>query len=158
MAARLAAGRRRHAEQQVLEDDALFEVVGQTLIIHDDSFGKPSTLGLSLTNRCNLACTMCPYHGPDERKKHVGGYFDERQAITVAEFERIVQYCSGNGVTLQLGQQDEPLLLLLRDEYRNVALKYKPLISITTNGTLLRGERDWEKVASLPGLHHVAFR
>ena len=157
MAARLAAGRRASGTDGVIEDDAIFEFVGQTLITHDDSFGKPSTLGLSLTNRCNLACTMCPYHGPDERKKHIDGYFDERQAIAVPEFERIVSYCAENGITLQLGQQDEPLLLLLRDEYRSVLVRYKPLTSITTNGTLLRTERDWEKIASLPGLHHVGI-
>jgi radical SAM protein with 4Fe4S-binding SPASM domain len=29
------------------------------------------------------------------------------------------------------------------------------MMSITTNGTLLRGEREWKQIASLPGLHHV---
>ena len=127
-------------DKNFFEDDNLFEFVGQTLITNDKSYGKPLTIGLSLTNRCNLACQMCPYHGPDEKLKHSTNYFNEKHTITKGDFEKVVKYCAEHGVTLQLGQQDEPLMLLFKEGYAEVLQKYQPLMTLTTNGTLLRGE------------------
>jgi uncharacterized Fe-S cluster-containing radical SAM superfamily protein len=143
--------------KHVYQDDSLFEYIGQTLIINDNSYSKPMTVGLSLSNRCNLACQMCPYHGPDEKLLHTTNYFNEKHDISKENFERVVKYCAENGITLQLGQQDEPLLLLFREGYSEILQKYQPLMTLTTNGTLLRSEKQWKYLAGLKHLHHVGI-
>lgn len=142
-------------EREAIVDDALFEHVGQVLIAFDNFYSNPSTVGLSLTNRCNLECVMCPYHGPEEKKKHVVKYFDETHTISLELFEKVVAFCARNETLLQLGQQDEPLMLIFRKPYYDVLRRHRPILSITTNGTLLRGEKEWRKIGDLARLHHV---
>jgi radical SAM protein with 4Fe4S-binding SPASM domain len=126
------------------------------LILSDQSISKPSTLGLSMSNRCNLSCEMCPYHGPSQKKLHSDDYFSTKDVIEPENFTKIVDYCSKNSVYLQLGQQDEALMYLLLNKYYKSILALKSALSVTTNGTLLGIGDNSKRILNIPALAHLS--
>jgi len=140
----------------VLTSSQIYSEIQALLIQNDKTISKPSTLGLSMSNRCNLSCDMCPYHGPSQKKIHADDYFNTKDVINPKDFAKIVNYCNNNFTYLQLGQQDEALMFLLLEKYYNIILKLKSELSITTNGTLLGVGNNSDKLLAIPALTHLS--
>jgi radical SAM protein with 4Fe4S-binding SPASM domain len=152
----LGLARNMPSGSYVLISPQIYSELQTFLILNDQSVAKPSTLGLCMSNRCNLTCDMCPYHGPSQKKMHKDDYFDTKDVIDPEDFSRVVDYCNRNSVYLQLGQQDEALMYLLIDKFYNVILDLQSSLSITTNGTLLGIGRNTEKLLAIPALAHLS--
>ena len=145
------------ANAHIVSSSQIYSEVQSFLILNDQTISKPSTLGLCMSNRCNLKCDMCPYHGPSQKKLHSDDYFNTQDVIQPDNFKKIVAYCNQNSVYLQLGQQDEALMYLLNDKYYKTVLGLKSELSITTNGTLLGIGNNSQKLLAIPALTHLSI-
>ena len=104
-----------------------------------DPYNRPITsLRISLTNRCNQNCIYCHNEGDKEKESDIPGEIVRK----VAEVGR------GQGIRRVKLTGGEPLL---RNDLEEV-LKYLPRfkdVSLTTNGTLLKGRAAGLKEAGL---------
>jgi len=104
-----------------------------------DSFDRPmKSLRLSVTDRCNLACSYCmPENGPDN-------FSDKEQILSYEEFTELTRVFVDLGVDNVRITGGEPLL---RKELYKLIAMLKPIeglneISMTTNGYYLADRID----------------
>lgn len=140
-----------------LDDDELFSWVGHDLLVADPAASAPRYIGLALTNRCNLECGMCPYHSPIEKAQHGTDYFMRGELIDPEDVKRVLDYAERSGAVVGLGQVDEPLIAMLAPRYWPLFRDSKAAMTITTNGTLLRGEDDFRRMAALRNLQSISI-
>lgn len=101
-------------------------------------FKNPTNVHIAISNRCNLKCVMCPYHSPEITKFHTSDFFNKANYMDIDTFSKIAQYCGENGIFMQFGQLDEPLLHPRFLDFLDIARKFNVCnINLTTNGTLL---------------------
>jgi len=93
----------------------------------------PLHLDVELTNKCNLSCDMCPFHGPDAINKR------EPQDMDFELYKKIIDEGSKKGLkSIKLNYGGEPLLYPQLPE----AIKYAKDagildIQLNTNGMLI---------------------
>jgi radical SAM protein with 4Fe4S-binding SPASM domain len=138
------------------EDDHLYTSVGNDLLVHDPHVAAPKSIGLCLTNRCNLECGMCPYHSPIEKQNHATDYFKQGQLIAPDQLKRVLDYAEKHKSVVGLGQMDEPLIAMFAPKYWPLFRDTNAPMSITTNGTLLKEEKDFARIASIKKLGSIS--
>lgn len=105
-------------------------------------FPFPRGIHVVTLNKCNLACVMCPYHSPKYKSHHTSGYFDEYRSMSMETFRRIADYAGRNGISLQFGQIEEPLMHKRIFEFISYARQAGvPNIHMSTNGTFMTKEK-----------------
>jgi len=140
-----------------ITDDHLFASVGKDLLATDPVASAPKYIGVALTNRCNLACGMCPYHSPTEKTVHSTDYFHRGQLIDPADLKRILDYAERAGSMVGLGQLDEPMIAMLAPRYWPLFRDSKAAMTITTNGTLLKTKKDFDRICALKNLRSISI-
>jgi len=99
---------------------------------------KPIQLSVVVSNHCNLACVMCPYHGEPSKKKHQTRYFFEKQYMPWELMRNIAIQAGELAIPVKLGNIEEPLTHRRIIDFIALARKAgAPSAHITTNGTLL---------------------
>lgn len=93
----------------------------------------PVTLGLGLTNRCNLKCSMCYYHSPDASKTVS---CSELSLSAIEQLLESIPHCQN----VLLALEGEPLLHSDFLAVLVVALHYAPLVCLVTNGHALTAD------------------
>jgi sulfatase maturation enzyme AslB (radical SAM superfamily) len=102
---------------------------------------KPMQLSVVLSNRCNLQCIMCPYHGKDARQQHATDYFTRQIEMPWHMLEKIAVQAGKHHLPVKLGNIEEPLLHKRVVDFIDLARKLgSPGAHITTNGTLLSAQ------------------
>lgn len=80
---------------------------------------------IEISNMCNLSCSFCP---PTSR---------QIKALSVEQFETIMQKLEGHSEHIYLHVKGEPLLHKQFEDILGLCTKYKKKVNITTNGLLL---------------------
>lgn len=108
----------------------------------DKFFPHPKSMHIALLNRCNLQCTMCPYHSLRYTSHHTADYFKSTKIMSEKTFQKIADYAGKNSISLQFGQIEEPLLHKKIIDFFKISKKMGvPHIHLTTNGTLLTKQK-----------------
>ena len=97
---------------------------------------------VEITNVCNLRCSFCP------------GTARQKRFMTPAEFRLIAEKLRPHTAYLYLHVMGEPLLHPQLEELLTVAAEKDFRVCLTTNGTLLRGQK--ETLLRAPALHKVS--
>lgn len=103
------------------------EALLQQVRLSDD---KPVMLGLGITNRCNLTCSMCYYHSPDAK---LAVPCSELSFDTISELIDCVPHFD----SILIALEGEPLL---HSDFLGVlekALQAAPCVMLVTNGQAL---------------------
>lgn len=104
----------------------------------DDFFPYPRGFHVSIINKCNLKCVMCPYHSPVYKEAHKSNFFDSYTAMTMDVFKKIADYAALHKTTIQLGQLEEALMHKKVFEFIKYAKDVGvPHVHLTTNGIML---------------------
>lgn len=98
---------------------------------------------IEITSVCNLACSFCP---PTQRAKGL---------IKVEQFEKILDQIRPHTKYIYLHVKGEPLLHPRIDELLDAAHERGFKVNITTNGTLIKKQR--EKLIGKPALRQMNF-
>ncbi|KGR87028.1 radical SAM/SPASM domain-containing protein [Lysinibacillus odysseyi] len=98
---------------------------------------------IEITSVCNLACSFCP---PTERAKGL---------IKVEQFEKVLDQIRPHTKYIYLHVKGEPLLHPRIDQLLDAAHERGFKVNITTNGTLIRKQR--EKLLGKPALRQMNF-
>lgn len=98
---------------------------------------------IEITSVCNLACSFCP---PTERAKGL---------IKVEQFNKILDEIRPHTKYIYLHVKGEPLLHPRIDQLLDVAHAKGFKVNITTNGTLIKKNR--EKILGKPALRQINF-
>jgi len=107
---------------------------------------NPPYLLLFITNRCNLSCKFCPYHGPHRPSN----YSLEFNDMSMDVFKRIISRFS-HAVEVELGGGGEAFLHSHIFEMINHAHQHRMRTRIPTNGLVLHEMLD--KVTHSPLSH-----
>jgi len=118
--------------------------------IQSNYFSKgPTSVNIELSNRCNLKCKMCWFHG----ENGIGDRY-ENSEMTTAEILELINQLAVYRPRIYFGG-GEPFI---REDFMAIMAHAKSLalpISFTTNGTLLNQEKI-QKIAEL-GVDHINF-
>ncbi|MBE1426401.1 MoaA/NifB/PqqE/SkfB family radical SAM enzyme [Desulfomicrobium macestii] len=111
-----------------------------------DHFGsvsaRPVQVSVVVSNRCNLSCVMCPYHGKKARSTHARDYFSRPEFMDRDLLFSIAGNVGRLGAPVKVGNIEEPLLHPDMAEFiRRAREAGSPSAHITTNGVLLTEER-----------------
>ncbi len=98
---------------------------------------------IEITSVCNLACSFCP---PTQRAKGL---------IKVDQFERVLDQIRPHTKYIYLHVKGEPLLHPRIDQLLDAAHERGFKVNITTNGTLIKKQRD--KLLGKPALRQMNF-
>ena len=96
--------------------------------------GLPIAGNFELTARCNFNCPMCYVHLSEQQVRNAGGELSARQWLDIA------QAAQKKGMVFALLTGGEPLMRKDFFEIYEGMKKMGLMISINTNGSLLRGE------------------
>ena len=113
----------------------------------------PAMVAVETVSMCNAACTFCP-HSTSGKNEH-------RETMSESLFEKILADCAGQAdlTTFNLSFQNEPLMdprLFERLRAARRALGSAVMISMVTNGSLLRGRRLQALLADPPDLLKIS--
>ncbi len=106
----------------------------------------PCYLSIDTTSKCNLECKMCfrSFNGVD---------YDAVPDLPEDLLDQLIAELFPTAITLNLSTIGEPLMSPYMDKILSACAEHQVYLSMTTNGTLLRGEAFIRKLASV--LHHV---
>ena len=99
-----------------------------------NALGLPISGNFELTARCNFNCPMCYVHLTNEQVQQLGGELTAQQWLDIARTAR------DKGMIFALLTGGEPLIRKDFFEIYDGMRKMGILISINTNGSMLRGE------------------
>lgn len=103
---------------------------------------RPLQVSVVVSNACNLACVMCPYHSPAIRATHRNDYFERREFMSFEMLEAIAHECGEHKIPVKIGNVEEPLLHpRILDFVQLCRERGVPSLHITTNGTPLTEKR-----------------
>lgn len=103
---------------------------------------RPLQVSVVVSNACNLACVMCPYHSPAIRATHRNDYFERREFMSFDMMDAIASQCGEQRIPVKIGNVEEPLLHpRILDFVRLCRERGVPSVHITTNGTPLTEKR-----------------
>jgi len=104
----------------------------------NEVFPAPKTFQLSISNKCDIACVMCPYHSKKIKKLHNTDYFSNAQFMTLFAFKKIARYAAKWNINVRFGNIDEPFIHPKLDLFAEYAAKLGVKhMHISTNGTLI---------------------
>ena len=106
----------------------------------------PCYLAIDTTSRCNLECKMC-FRG------FVDVDYNAIPDMPVELVDRLVEELFPTAFTLNLSTGGEPLMSPYIDKLLDACVEHQVYLSITTNGTVMRGDEFIRKLASV--LHHI---
>jgi MoaA/NifB/PqqE/SkfB family radical SAM enzyme len=106
----------------------------------------PCYLAIDTTSRCNLACKMC-FRG------YAGVDYNAAPDLPAETLDRLIDELFPTAITLNLSTIGEPLMAPYMDKILDACAAYQVYLSLTTNGTLLRGDDFMGRLASV--LHHI---
>jgi len=106
----------------------------------------PCYLGIDTTSRCNLRCKSC-------FRNYVDIDFNAKPDMSDNMVNQLIKDLFPTAYTVNLSTIGEPLLSRHMEKILNACIEYQVSLSLTTNGTLLRGDDFLEKLASV--LHHI---
>lgn len=70
----------------------------------------PIQVSVVLSNECDLACAMCPYHGREARSRHATGFFASPLRMPWETLAAIAAECGRERIGVKVGNIEEPLL------------------------------------------------
>lgn len=108
-------------------------------------FGPPIHVHVEITNICNFRCVYCPQSLPDEHFKILG-----RGKMSLDTFRRIVDKLTlrYNIERLILTRDGEPLVHPRLEEFIKYARSRIPIVTLSSNGSLLTEHRADALIAS----------
>lgn len=106
----------------------------------------PCYLGIDTSYRCNLKCKMC-------FRRHVDIDYNSRPDMSDDTLDRLINELFPTAITLNLSSVGEPLNSIHVDKILKACIVYQVYLSITTNGTLIRGDDFIKKLVSV--LHYI---
>lgn len=143
-------GRRVVMESEAVSAEILSRDLGAVV---DRRF--PKYVHLALTNKCNLKCVMCPYHGPPLREQMTTGYFDRYGRFDHVSLDRLLTEIGSHGAAVTFGQFDEPFVFKGFVEWASKAKALGCSVNITTNGTMFQSGDVEQLIDS--GIDHISF-
>jgi len=106
----------------------------------------PSYIGIDTTLRCNLKCKSC-------FRNHLKIDLNSKSDMPDYILNQLIQELFPTAYTVNLSSGGEPLLSRHKDKILDACGKYQVFLSLTTNGTLLKGNDFLKRIASV--LHHI---
>ena len=106
----------------------------------------PCYLAIDTTSKCNLECKMCFRTFADID-------YNATPDLPVEVLDRLITELFPTAITLNLSTLGEPLMSPYLDKLLDACAAYQVYLSITTNGTVLRGDDFIRKLTSV--LHHI---
>jgi MoaA/NifB/PqqE/SkfB family radical SAM enzyme len=106
----------------------------------------PCYLGIDTTSKCNLDCKMC-------FRSYVDVDYNTVPDLPADVLDRLIDELFPTAITLNLSTVGEPLMSPNMDKILDACAAYQVYLSITTNGTMMRGDDFIKKLASV--LHHI---
>jgi len=106
----------------------------------------PCYLAIDTTSKCNLECKMC-------FRSYTDIDYNAMPDLPADVVDRLIAELFPAAITLNLSTLGEPLMSPYLDRILDACAAYKVYLSITTNGTVMRGDDFIRKLASV--LHHI---
>jgi len=106
----------------------------------------PCYLAIDTTSKCNLDCKMC-------FRNYVDVDYNATPDMPVEILDSLIDELFPTAVTLNLSTVGEPLMSPYMDKILDACAAYQVYLSMTTNGTVMRGDDFIRKLASV--LHHI---
>jgi MoaA/NifB/PqqE/SkfB family radical SAM enzyme len=106
----------------------------------------PCYLAIDTTSKCNLDCKMC-------FRSYVDIDYNATPDLPAEILDRLIDELFPTAITLNLSTIGEPLMSPYMDKILDACAAYQVYLSITTNGTMMRGDDFIKKLASV--LHHI---
>jgi len=106
----------------------------------------PCYLGIDTTSKCNLHCIFC-------FRNYVNIDFNSKPDMSADTLNNLIQELFPTAYMLNLSTIGEPLISAQIEKIFEACSDYQVKLSITTNGTLLKGDDFLRKLASV--LHHI---
>jgi MoaA/NifB/PqqE/SkfB family radical SAM enzyme len=106
----------------------------------------PCYLAIDTTSRCNLECKMC-------FRSFVDVDYNTIPDMTEELVDRLIVELFPTALTLNLSTGGEPLMSPYVDKILDACAAYHVYLSITTNGTVMRGDEFMARLAAV--LHHI---
>ena len=106
----------------------------------------PCYLAIDTTSKCNLDCKMC-------FRSYVDVDYNAVPDLPAEILGRLIEELFPTAITLNLSTLGEPLMSPYMDKILDACAAYQVYLSITTNGTMMRGDAFIQKLASV--LHHI---
>jgi MoaA/NifB/PqqE/SkfB family radical SAM enzyme len=106
----------------------------------------PCYLAIDTTSKCNLDCKMC-------FRSYVDVDYNATPDLPVEILDRLIDELFPTAITLNLSTIGEPLMSPYIDKMLEACAAYQVYLSVTTNGTVMRGDDFIKKLASV--LHHI---
>ena len=107
--------------------------------------GTPYAVMIEPTSNCNLACQMCA--------RTVYNLYGQSRDFPLTWYSRLMEEIGDRIIILSLWNYGEPLLNQKLPEMIALARAKRIFVMVTTNGTLLQGERADALISS--GLHYL---
>ena len=102
----------------------------------------PCYLGIDTTSKCNLRCKIC-------FRRYCSDTFINQNDMDSVEMDALIKALFPTAYTLNISTVGEPLLSDHMERILKACTEYRVSLSLTTNGTLLRGERFLQKLGSV---------
>jgi MoaA/NifB/PqqE/SkfB family radical SAM enzyme len=106
----------------------------------------PCYVAIDTTSKCNLECKMC-------FRSHLDIDHNALPDMPAELVDRLITELFPAAITLNLSTIGEPLMSPYMDKILDACVEYQVYLSMTTNGTLIRGDAFVKKLASV--LHHL---
>ena len=106
----------------------------------------PCYLGMDTTSKCNLNCKFC-------FRNYVDIDFNSRPDMSADTLNHLIEELFPTAFTLNLSTIGEPLLSPHIENILDACTRYRVRLSLTTNGTLMRGDGFLKKLANV--LQHI---
>ena len=106
----------------------------------------PCYLGLDTTSKCNLNCIFCV-------RNYVDIDFNSKPDMSADVLNQLIKELFPTALALNLSTIGEPLMSAQKEKILKACSDYKVSLSLTTNGTLLKGDDFLKKLASV--LHYI---
>jgi len=106
----------------------------------------PCYLGMDTTSKCNLNCKFC-------FRNYVDIDFNSRPDMSADTLNRLIEELFPSAFTLNLSTIGEPLLSPHIEDILDACTRYQVRLSLTTNGTLMRGDDFLKRLANV--LQHI---
>jgi MoaA/NifB/PqqE/SkfB family radical SAM enzyme len=106
----------------------------------------PCYLGMDTTTKCNLNCIFC-------FRNYVDTDFNSKPDMSADTLNQLIKELFPTALTLNLSTIGEPLISARVEKILKACSDYQVRLSLTTNGTLLKGDDFLRKLASV--LHYI---
>ncbi|MDE5602731.1 MAG: radical SAM protein, partial [Helicobacter sp.] len=119
-------------------------------------YAAPQTIGISLTNTCNLSCIMCHYHSPIYKPTQSTDFFKNPKKLDSQVVKDAIIYASKNGCAVDFTGPGEVLL----DDRIYEFIKFArdngvARVGFTSNATLMSEDRSKKLIDS--GISFIRF-